>query len=202
MNKKLFICLFIFLFSCSNENSNEENLTLPPISERGANTFGCYINDFLLIPRDADEISYNQNGVPFGKGIKMEGDYYNSDNTFSWRQFTVVNYKNKKNYYSIRFKLPNFPNMFEGSYIWGDSEHENEIVVMVFYTNSQTNEHQIYISNDSSGILHITKKDNSSSIFAGTFNGTLKNQDGTKQIEIKEGRFDMNLRTVNNHFFP
>ena len=197
------ILLFIIIaFSSCSKDDNGSVLKLPEVTEVGANTFGCYINGFLLIPREAYKLSYNQNGVPSGKGIRMEGDYYNADNSFSWRQFTVYNYKNRNNYYSIEFKLPNFPSMPIGTYDWGTSVYENEIVVNVYYINIETNEHQFYTSHDLSGKLIVTKKDNVSHTFSGTFFGTIKNQDGTKEIEIKDGRFDMNLMTINNHFFP
>ena len=201
MKNSVIIFLIICLTSCS-KNENDNIPILPEITEVGANTFGCNVNDYLLIPREAYELNYNQNGVPFGKGISMEGDYYNSANTFSWRQFTVYNYKYRNNFYSIIFKLPNFPTMTIGTYNWGNSVYENEIVVEVYYLNNKTNEHQFYESHDFSGKLVVTKKEISTRIFSGTFTGIIKNRDGTKEIKIENGRFDMNLSTINNHFFP
>lgn len=201
MKNSIFVFIIITIFSCSINNDSGV-LKLPEATEVGANTFGCYVNGYLLIPRESDQVHYNQNGVPFGKGISMEGDYYSSNNTFSWRQFTVENNKYRNYFYSIEFILPNFPTMTVGTYDWGNNVYDNEIVVNVYYQNYQTNEHQLYRSNDFSGKLIITKKDISTHIFSGTFKGIIKNQDGTKEIEIKDGRFDMNLMTINNHYFP
>ncbi len=40
------------LGSCSNSTPNDPVLQLPPETQTGANTFGCYINGKLLIPRN------------------------------------------------------------------------------------------------------------------------------------------------------
>ena len=200
MNKIILICFLGFLISCSR--SDDEILRLPDVTEVGANTFGCYINDYLFIPREAVKLRYNQNGVAIGRGITMDGDYYNSGNTFSHRVFTIVNNKEDKNYYSMRFDLPNFPTLIAANYDWGDNVKENEIFVSLFYKNIKTGESQLYTSKDLSGKLIVTKKENTTHVFAATFSGTLKNEDGSKMIEIKDGRFDLNLATINDHYFP
>ena len=53
---------------------------------------------------------------------------------------------------------------------------------------------------DYSGKLIITRKD--SYIFSGTFSGTLKDIDGTKEIKLTNGTFDFNLKSINAHIFP
>ena len=130
----------------------------------------------------------------------MEGDYYDSENTFSHRNFTVTNYINKNNYYSIEFQLPNFPNMQAGKFDFGNSVYENKIVVIVTFFDTKTNKRFFFKSTDYSGKLIITRKD--SYIFSGTFSGTLKDIDGTKEIKLTNGTFDFNLKSINAHIFP
>lgn len=140
--------------------------------------------------------------MPSGKGISMERDYYNADNTFSYRRFVIYNCRERKDFYAIEFEIPNFPTMINGTYIWGDNLYENEIIVKVYYLNNTTKEHQFYMSNNLPGNLVVSKNDSASHIFSGIFNGKLKSIDGTKEIEITNGRFDLNLATVNNHYVP
>ena len=45
--------LFITLISCNNNNDdNGFTPSLPAATQTGANTFGCYIDGNLLVPRD------------------------------------------------------------------------------------------------------------------------------------------------------
>ena len=56
MKKSILLILLITLcFGCGNDDTITPNeRTLPPITQTGANTFGCYIDDLLFIPRNGD----------------------------------------------------------------------------------------------------------------------------------------------------
>lgn len=201
--KKIVLLIVVIVFSgCTKDKVTEEIIQIPAITEVGANTFGCTIDGFLLIPRDGTPLHYNQNGVCLNKGTSMEGDYYNSDNSHSFRYMKIYNYRKRNKYYSIEFYIPNFPTMGIGTFDWGNDLYGNDIVVSIYYLDNQTNTHEFFKSENLSGKLVITKRDNINHIFSGIFSGKLKNLDGTKEIKITDGRFDYNLQTVNNHIYP
>ena len=201
--KKLILLLFsLFLtINCSRDNDESSErfvAVLPQETQKGANTFGCFIDDFLFVPRDGNPLVYNQNGVCLNKGISMEGDYYNSDNTLSHRDFEINNYRD--NNYSIGFQLPNFPDMQASEFDFGNSVYEDKIVIIVTFFDNKTNKRYFFRSNNYSGKLIITRKDNH--IFSGTFSGILKEIEGTKEIKLTNGVFDFDLTSVNTHIYP
>ena len=60
------VCLFI-ITACGCTKTTEEgrwNPELPPITQTGANTFGCKINGVIMIPRDSRV--YSLGGIPTG----------------------------------------------------------------------------------------------------------------------------------------
>lgn len=49
----IWIISLLIAYSCNiNDEQDGLQLTLPPITQTGANTFGCYVDGKLLIPRD------------------------------------------------------------------------------------------------------------------------------------------------------
>ena len=76
MKTQLFTTLFwgslLFLVSCSNKSDYQPFVpSLPPITQTGANTFGCYIDGVLLTPRDGTGGLY---GTPKGMVFSGSGD--------------------------------------------------------------------------------------------------------------------------------
>ena len=67
MKTKLFTTLFfvaaLFCIGCSDNDPPQDQL--PPITQNGANTFGCVINGEVLIPKDGT-------GIPQSKGITVK----------------------------------------------------------------------------------------------------------------------------------
>lgn len=61
----------------------------------------------------------------------------------------------------------------------------------------KTGEYKFYGSYNNSGVINITRCDLDNFIYSGTFNSTLKELDGDEVIEITEGRFDLNFKTLN-----
>ncbi|WP_317128815.1 DUF6252 family protein [Tenacibaculum adriaticum] len=61
------------------------------------------------------------------------------------------------------------------------------------------NDENRYLSNTNSGTITITRLDNDNQIVSGTFELTVfDSNDPTKTVRITNGRFDVNLNTVNN----
>ena len=60
------VCLFIITACGCTKTTEEErwNPELPPITQTGANTFGCKINGVIMIPRDSRV--YSLGGIPTG----------------------------------------------------------------------------------------------------------------------------------------
>ena len=79
----LIINLFITITSCNSNNDNSFTPTLPAITQTGANTFGCYIDGNLLVPRDGDG-TFNSTS----KGMQFWGS---SDQTYN--EIHVWDYK-------------------------------------------------------------------------------------------------------------
>ena len=69
--------LLITLSSCNSNDDNSFTPTLPPATQTGANTFGCYIDGNLLVPRDGDGTF---NSPSHGVDYLASGDFpnYNS----------------------------------------------------------------------------------------------------------------------------
>ncbi|QNM85913.1 hypothetical protein H9W90_01980 [Polaribacter pectinis] len=184
---KIIFTLIITLFlSCSdNENLVEPIIedTLPPITEIGANTFGCLINGKVFIPKDKTGYTPPGGGTP--KGLKISsGD----TNIVDYYAITARDYISHSLYIYIptdrpekrkyEFKLspgvastleaPNFPHIF------------------LIINNKK------YISFDNSGSIEFNKVDFISEVCAGIFNTKLRNIDNQNDIvQITNGRFDL-----------
>ena len=73
------------LISCSNNDPIEPfTPTLPPITQTGANTFGCYIDGNLLTPRDGSGSIYGA-----AKGMK----YSVAPDDMSYNEIRVQDYQ-------------------------------------------------------------------------------------------------------------
>ncbi len=70
------------------------------------------------------------------------------------------------------------------SYIWSSTR------------SPKTGKYEIYGSYENSGKIIVTRGDKEKLILSGTFSGKLKEVDGEEIIEIKDGRFDINLKTL------
>ena len=74
------LVLFSF-FGCSTDNSNSDiQLSLPPETQIGANTFGCYVNGKLLVPRNGSgTFAGSDYGALLYGGYPVSTDYYELD---------------------------------------------------------------------------------------------------------------------------
>jgi hypothetical protein len=188
----------IILYNCEGQTEEESwNPELPPITQTGANTFGCKINGEIMIPRDSRKSQLG--GIPTG----VE---YGSDTNYDWIE-SSDKYTSRG---GVTFKLPNIQNLGVGEYevktvkgaisiLLDGSFLNTNITYMgaIYYSDSPTSG---YSSIEGTGKIIITRYDDE--VISGTFYCKLKNDiDPNAIIEITEGRFDFNKNTINTKRF-
>lgn len=196
----LFFCLCFLLFNSCNINDNSENdqLELPAITQTGENTFGCYINGKLLVPRDGT-------GTYLGsdKGASFLGSYPDG----RYNELDIRDYKSEKTA-NILIHIQDLRNSGVGDYIIDESNGMNSIDGMdnsyihcrIF--DEVTGQYQYYRSFINSGLIKITRYDLPNRIVSGTFSCTVKNSANPNDvIEITKGRFDFKWDTLPNKEF-
>jgi hypothetical protein len=190
--KTIKICLIFIttlFLSCSENDILEPTVTeaeLPPITETGANTFGCLINGNVFIPKDKTGYTPPGGGTP--QGIEILGN--NSVFVIQAR-----NYINTAIYLYIPEDLPK-----QTTYLFGESPGVS------YGLNSPDYAHifciinnKKYLSFEDSGSILFSKVNQTSGLYAGVFSVKFKNIDDESDIlEISEGRFDINIATLNN----
>lgn len=120
--KTIISILYIFLASCSKPNETPTPQDqLPPATQIGANTAGCYLNGQLLIPKDGiNSLSgYPVYGLTTGAGVNFNEPIIGDDYWF----VTIANLKNKEHAYWIYVHLNNMEKGI-GEYIIGQSNSE------------------------------------------------------------------------------
>ena len=190
MKTKILLFLTILsLVGCSKDDPKppEPASLLPPETQTGANTFGCIINNQVFYPRDGTGTLFS----PGGKGIIYWGA---PGGTGLFDEIEIRNLKDAKPANSMMIHLQSLDQNGVGEYVWKVSNFQSSIdglmqnyVYAKIYDES-VNGWRYYGSYENSGKLTITKYDN---IISGTFSGKLKLKNGTSEIEILNGRFDI-----------
>ena len=186
----LFPVLFVFLFCASCKKDQPPNVlppdTLPPITQTGANTFGCKINGQVWVPyypcedtwwNGAVELSYNIHPV-YSTGM------------FPLR-FALLAGKEEDPFSGFLNLSPAYltgPATSDGSYIYGtgnvaDSMEINFAIDAGNYWNSYGNPNDIF---------QITKLDTVNNIISGIFSFTLYSSP-SDSIIVTDGRFDLRI---------
>ena len=199
MKTTLFI-LFILLTGCSKDNSGGPILSLPPETQVGANTFGCLINNKLVIPRDGEgSIMGPAKGAYFFGGYPNATDYYEIDirDYKSYKTSKILIHLQSVHLIGIgnyQIDVSNGNNSIDGL-------NNNYINCRVF--NKKTNSYQYYRSFENSGTCIITRYDFDNRIISGKFTAVLLNSgDLNDKISINIGRFDFNWGTLDQTYFP
>jgi hypothetical protein len=200
MKNLMTLLLLALLTSCSEESNSNPESQLPPITQTGANTFGCLIDGKLVKPRDGSgSIGGSNVGASFYGGYPNATDYYELD---------IRDLKSNKTS-KILIHMQNVHLLGAGNYIINESNgmssidgyNHNYIHCRVFDQN--TNSYQFYRSFENSGVLIITKYDFYNRVISGTFSCQVKNSaNATDIIEITNGRFDIKWDTLPNVVFP
>lgn len=168
-----FFASFIFAECKKNNNSSQTELEkLPPITQTGANTFGCLVNGKAFIPHGYDDPypNYRLDIDPtFDSGIFLLS-VYSLDNDF----------KRRMNIGSTVIRNA-------GSYqITKNSKTGIQVVIPNYNTIS-------YDSLFRSGVLKITRHDLQNGIFSGEFECEIYHPDFSDTLRITNGRFDKKL---------
>lgn len=187
MRKLLLVLTIITTLSCCNNDDDTFTPTLPPITQTGANTFGCYIDGNLLTPRDGTG-TFN---VP-DRGMIFWGSPSNTDNELAIRDFKSGTGG------LIDIHIFDFHQNGEGSFIINESNCEDgidandNINIRCRWLDAATQTYKWYCSTENAGTLIITRYDLANRIVSGTFSCIVKNRDDPSDIiEITEGRFDI-----------
>lgn len=197
--KNLFFILMAFLLTGCRDSSEDDAAKLPPETQTGANTFGCLVNGRLFYPRDGTFDIMGNN-----KAVRYAGS---ASSTYQYDEIYVANFKDGKPINEIYFHIHDLPTKGVGEYVWKESNFnkgidglmQNYLYVRAFdYT---TNTWKWYTSYENSGKTVITKY-GGQPIVSGTFSGKLKTADGKEEIEITNGRFDINTATIDLQTFP
>jgi hypothetical protein len=173
--RSLLILLFtsIVLLACKKK---EDKPILPPATQTGANTFGCYVDGkpYAIFEGDPKDDWYNPDRVIF--------DDFNNIN----KLFISVQKDNPRWWFDIEIDLSQNINGAYYSKGWPfysefkDADGNGSIPLPS----------NLYKTNDSNYLtVHITKSITGKQ-YSGTFSGTMKNDAG-KVITITDGRFDI-----------
>jgi hypothetical protein len=202
--KKLFLLfLTTLIISCSSDDSSSDPASrLPPETQTGANTFGCIIDGKILLPRSGNTSQVNPlSGADLTRGYP----------TFDYYELEVIDYKSNPRA-SLFLHMHNAVANSIGTYVIDNSNGQTSIDGFEHHYlhcniyNSEKKSYQKYVSFENSGSFTITKSlrnATTGNIFSGTFNCKVRNiNDPTDEIEITDGRFDINSLTVALTYFP
>ena len=175
------------IISCK-KNVNQLSL-LPPITDTGANTFGCLVNGVAMLPKS---------GMP-----TWNNPYITSPVEVSFKSEIRISIGNPDGPATSMFFY--LYNLYSGGlvpFFWKQSEfgaeafpvYNSQLYGMLL--NSNTNKYEWYGSFNNSGLTTISKFDTVNHVIAGIFNGKLVQKNGTDTITISNGRFDINWRTI------
>ncbi|MBR9844858.1 MAG: hypothetical protein GYB35_01535 [Algicola sp.] len=200
-NSILIVLITVLCFSCGNDDALTTNeRSLPPITQNGANTFGCYIDQLLFIPRNGDGTFNNSDpaalvwGDPSGNQQYQEYDLhdYKSERTASIFLHIQGLHQNDIDTYTINesnglTSIDGLDHTYMHCRVWRDD----------------VGNYQNYLSYDNSGIITITNYSLSGRLVSGTFSGSVRNyQEPYDTIQIRQGRFDFKWDTLDETDFP
>lgn len=205
-NQILTLLAFIMLTSCTKDEATttDPTLTLPPETQIGANTFGCIINGQVFYPRDCSSSVLN----PGQKGVIFWGDPSNPSGLGSYVEIEIINCVTGIPASSMMIHLQGFDQQQIGNYIWQESNFQSSInglmqnYVYARIYDSASRSYKYYSSYQNSGKVVITRYDLPNRIVSGKFSGKLRLYNGTDEIDIKSGRFDINSSTLSSTLFP
>ena len=198
--KILFLLTILSLLGCSKDDPIVEDplAKLPRETQVGANTFGCIINNEVFYPRDGTGTLFS----PGGKGLVFWGDPTDPNGYGNYDELEIRNLQDGKPCARMIIHLQNLNQIQVGEYMWKASNFQssiyglmqNYVFASIFDKNS--NSWKLYSSYENLGKVNITKYAPNNTIISGNFNGKLRLRNSTEEIEIANGRFDINLATL------
>lgn len=163
-----FFLAIIFLCGCRS-SANEEEINLPAVTQTGENTAGCLIDGNIFVAQNGSP-NIGSTFIPYGILFSPPFD------------FAFSNYE-KTEIINLHFVSVNAP----GEYL---TTEENAKAIFFKDKNGD-----YYFSKVNSGQLTINKLENG--IYSGTFAAVLYSETTNKIIQITNGRFDVNINTLN-----
>ena len=198
--KYLMLCfaMLISLSSCKKDEDKQPDL--PPETTTGANTAGFVVDDKIVILPSDSYSSVPGTGMVYG--IKVQtGPNFNSTEDSRYFTFRIANIGNPE-VYSMNIRIHTSPQESEkyafqkySTDNYADGPNYPQASLMISGKNIET---EWYYSDQNSGSVIFSKIDSSRLIYSGTFEATLYNRyDPSKTMRITQGRFDINLKTLN-----
>jgi len=164
-----FISLLFLNLTCRKENTAQ----LPPETTTGAMTFGCKIDGKVLLPRDGNGAS----------GIRIEYLFLGNGPGGGWYLNIVGTDRKSEGMPAVAITTDSLFLTEGNTYILQKTKgHANGEHFLGLFTYK--------IVSPDSGILIITKHDQTQRILSGRFSFTATNPNG-KKVNITEGRFDV-----------
>ena len=198
MNIK-YLILSMSILLLQNCSTDDDISSLPPITQTGENTFGCFIDGKLLIPRDGSGTFNNPD-----RGMILWG----SPPGLSYNEIDVRDFKSGSGGL-INIHITKLEENGVGSYTINESNCQDNVDanpnVNLFcrWWDKATQTFKWYCSIENTGTLTILRYDSENRIVSGTFSCRAINQDdATEIIEITQGRFDINWDTLLGKEFP
>jgi hypothetical protein len=194
MKSSLLLSLLLLLSNCSKDDDSFTPI-LPPITQTGANTFGCYVDGKLLTPRDGTgTFNYPDYGMSFIAGP--------GPTDFTYNEIAIHDYKSGTGGL-LDIHITDLHQNGEGAFLINESNCQDgidanpTINIRCRWWDESLQAYKWYCSIENTGNLIITRYDYTNSIVSGTFSCRGQNRDdATDIIEITEGRFDVKWSTL------
>lgn len=200
--KAIITILFLALLSCTKDDINDKNFKLPPETQTGANTFGVTINNQVYIPR-------NPTGVSVGNSAKAV--YFWGVTGGMWNEIEVVDGASDTGF-NIIIHLQDLQNIGASQYILKQSNFQKRIYstpqnhIYFKIWDAKTLNYAYYGSVENEGVVNVFKYEGSLTqdwILSGNFSGKFVRYGNPEDvIYITDGRFDLNLNTLYDQYYP
>ena len=195
--KTTILILLILAQTACTKNDDGFKPTLPEATQTGVNTFGCYANGVLIIPRDGTgTFNSPDNGMSFFAGPSPENIVYHEIRVHDFasdKTSKIILHIIGLDWIGVGEYIVNQSSCYDGI----DSPNTNNIFCRIWV--EEENLYKTYCSIENSGVINITRYDNG--IISGTFScRAAAFEDPTDIIEITEGRFDINLNALPANF--
>jgi hypothetical protein len=167
----LFFVAVVVTNSCQTETIfiKPKAPILPPKTQSGENTFGCFVNGKMFIPR--------------GGWLGSEFSNHCQDNFFS------LSISDDKNTEAVSIQLA-FAPIYDTSVTISNYDSTNN-KFMIFSVSYDYYRQHAYPINQYTGHMSITKRDTINHIISGTFWFDAIDTTNNKVIQVRDGRFDL-----------
>ncbi|MFC2110318.1 DUF6252 family protein [Bacteroidota bacterium] len=186
----VFIIVLLLVFSsCDYQDLKQElQYELPAITETGENTFGCVVDSEVLIPRKGVVGNHTFSRTP----VEMPLSY-----TLSSSGILLIEAGNYEagNNDGISLTIKGLEGLANNHYVLGQIREYKYLEDLGYSYAAISKNNNIYFSTEKSGSIRVTRFDEE--VLSGTFQFVAVNKDDeTDIIEVYNGRFDINLKTL------